>query len=286
MVKSRIMSIVIILLSIIAVLWITTSYTLPAIYKEDYSIKYREQLDKIFDGSYIIGERRTVSGIREPEGRNYYYRYYEWDIVYEDVYGNKHSVVLSNKDKFETQVYWWMLAQIKQYYSDTFLEPKKGKDVAASCYCMVCKPEIKNQSQMEAEQTIHLFFEEMFSEIGGDSGICLTTLQADDVFSEYPVFLEIYYTTNPGQSFENEEADKLQIENMISDIVEFSGGSCNLYVQICFDNGKASERKYCEYLVVDGKICNSFFEEKTPANNYNNYLWQLYYFLESSGLYR
>lgn len=282
--KKRMMCIII-FISIIAVLWITTSYKLPVIYKEDFAVKYSEQLDKIFDGSYSISACRTVSGIRDPEGLKYYYRYYEWDISYEDIYGNAHNVILSNKDRFETQVYWWMLDQIEQYYYDNFLEHTKLRNGSLSCFCMVCKPETENQSQKEAEQIIHSFFEKMFSEIDSGCGICLTTLFADEVFSKYPVLLKVYCKTDPGQSFENEEADKLQIENMISDIIEFSGGSCNLYVQIGFDNGEVSERKYCEYLVINGEMCNTFFEEKTSTKNYSNYLWELYYSMESRGMY-
>ena len=228
MVKKRMTHMVIIFI-IFVVIWITTSYKLPVIYKEDYVVKYSEQLGKVFGGRFSIGECRTVSGIKDPEGPKYYYRYYEWDISYEDAYGNTHNEVLTNNERFGTQVFWWMRHQIEQYYCDLFINRFQVNSENMLCYCLLCRPETDTVDN----EIVNAFFEKTVSEIeNGDSNICLTKLGSNEFFSKYPMYLDIYLFYNSTDIANGIDTIHMKIESTLQKIIELSNGSCNLFIRV------------------------------------------------------
>ena len=266
-----------ILIFIFFVLWAASTYTVPDIHKEDYSIKYSEQLNKLFDGSYTISNRRTVSGIRNPEGPKYYYRYYEWDISYKDIYGNSHNVTLSNKERFGRQVYCWMIEQIKQYYFSSFFEELNLGTSLAFTYGTT-QPNSSSKEMGEAEEINTQYCQKLFENIEqGKSKICLYNFDYANAFNELMIYFHISISVDPVTFEKPIDFVIAQIEETISTISDYTGEKYNLYIVLepTRNINDATVRK-CIWRSVNGELRKSFLNVD-QSNSFYQYQWDIYH---------
>lgn len=272
-------------LSVLVIFILLSSYTTPKIYKSDYAELYSEQLSKLFDSHYTIGKRKTISGIRNPEGKKYYYRYYEWDIEYNDKYGYTYCFPLNNAYySFENQVFEQYKNQVAEYYKRVYLDNflDRAENGELNIDSLSCNFRAVSSSAVESnynEKLENVLSDTLLDIKSSCADFSLYSIDYEDVFSYYPMYLYI-------KIYVDENCDKSDVETMIDGVNSLinlisreTNETCNMVVML---RDKGIETEYTnsinnvlyEWYILDGEVTS--FVEHHNFQIYSDYQKELY----------
>lgn len=254
-----------IIIAVMAVMGISyyNRHAIKTIYcTEDYTEMYEEELRLIFGEDYQILEKKTVTLEGEDCSCGYHsdtYIYDQWIISYEDQSGQKYTQILNNKNDLENQQIRWLKEQLEQHYKKQFLvdcfEEGTFQDLSVEengrTYCFTFLGNPVNSfkgGEEEAFERAHKagdrYWEQLLNTLGDkENMIHLWELDYEQIFRDFPVKVSLHLSIDDlelsgEEKAEFERAVKEKTLQMIEEIKEESGYTCNLVVSICCSQGK------------------------------------------------
>lgn len=231
-------------------------------YTEDYTELYKEELQIIFGENYRIGEKETITMEGEDCSCGYHsdtYIYDQWIISYEDQSGQKYTQILNNKNDLENQQIGWLEEQLEQHYKKQFLvdcfEEGTFQDLSVEdngiTYCFIFLGNPVNGFKGGEEEAFERarkagdrYWEQLLNTLGDkENMIHLWELDYEQIFRDFPVKVSLHLSIDDlelsgEEKAEFERAVKEKTLQMIEEIKEESGYTCNLVVSICCSQGK------------------------------------------------
>lgn len=262
-------------------------------YTEDYPELYKEELQIIFGENYRIGEKETITEEGEDCSCGYHsdtYIYNQWEISYEDQLGQEYTQTLNNVNTLENQQIGWLKEQLKQHYKKQFLVEHFAEgtfqdlsvEENGSTYCFVFLGNLvhtyksgENQEDFErAMKADDIYQEQLLEDLGNkEKMIHLWELDYQQIFRNFPMYVTLQLRIDDeelagDEKAEFEEAVREKILQMIEEVKEESGYTCNLFVHVsCAGKDK----------LYDGESSwhYAFIQGQTPEAG-RSYEWQLF----------
>lgn len=224
------------------------------VYEEDYASIYSEEIKIVFGPSCIVGEKKDITYEGESCSCGYHRDtviYNEWEITYQDQYGQTFVQTMDNVDSFEQQQIDWMINQMEEHYranlfKDYFdpdtLEGYQPVSTYGSNYVYVMygnhvnsystdkeEREMKAAEEKGVEYNIKLL-KELSSK---ENMIHLYELDYSKVYSTYPLKLIVHISDcEEGvlleQQREYEQICEGEMDDLVAAIMDEAGGTCNL----------------------------------------------------------
>ena len=229
---------------------------------EDYTELYKEELQIIFGENYRIGKKETITIEGEDCSCGYHsdtYIYDQWEISYEDQLGQRYTQTLNNKNTLENQQLGWLEEQLEQHYKMQFMvnhfEEGTLQDLSVEengrtyCFVFLGNP-VKGFKSGEKEdydrarEAGDIYWKQLLEALGNkENMIHLWELDYQQIFRDFPMYVSLHLSIDDeelagDEKAEFEEAVRDKTLQMMEEIKEESGYTCNLNVNICCAQGK------------------------------------------------